>query len=96
VCAKVRGNSEFSRRRYGIGRKRWRRITDGQSVSEPLADAPHSGAPLTFTPEQICAVDAMTCEKPSETERSQREIADNAMRCGLVPNILQRSVARVV
>jgi transposase-like protein len=80
-------------------RKRWRRAVEGQSVPERLADAPRSGAPATYTPEQICAVIAMTCEKPSESERpishwSQREIADEAMRRGLVPSISQRSVGR--
>ena len=69
------------------------------SARERLADAPRSGSPATFTPEQICAVVAMTCEKPSESERpishwSQREIADEAMRRGLVPSISQRSVGR--
>jgi transposase len=80
-------------------RKRWRTAADSQSVSERLADAPRSGAPATFTPEQICALVAMTCEKPSESERpishwSQREIADEAMRRGLISNISQRSVGR--
>ncbi|MGH7002029.1 MAG: helix-turn-helix domain-containing protein [Stellaceae bacterium] len=68
-------------------------------MPERLADAPRSGAPAKYTPEQICAVVAMTCEKPSESERpishwSQREIADEAMRRGLVPSISQRSVGR--
>jgi putative transposase len=80
-------------------RKRWRRAAEGQSVPERLADAPRSGAPATYTPEQICGVIAMTCEKPSQSERpishwSQREIADEAMRRGLVPSISQRSVGR--
>jgi putative transposase len=80
-------------------RKRWRAAGDKQSVPERLADAPRSGAPTIFTPEQICAVIAMTCEKPSESERpishwSQREIADEAMRRGLIPSISQRSVGR--
>jgi putative transposase len=80
-------------------RKRWRQVPDGQAVPERLADAPRSGAPATFTPEQVCAVIAMTCEKPSESERpishwSQREIADEAMRRSLVPSISQRSVGR--
>jgi putative transposase len=79
--------------------KRWRQAGGGQSVGERLADAPRSGAPAIFTAEQICAVIAMTCEKPSESERpisqwSQREIADEAMRRGLVPCISQRSVGR--
>ena len=78
-------------------RKRWREAADRQSVPEQLADVQRSGAPATFTPEQICALVAMTCEKPSESERpishwSQREIADEAMRRGLIPNISQRSV----
>jgi len=80
-------------------RNRWRRGADMQPVPERLADAPRSGAPATYTPEQICAIVAMTCEKPSESERpishwSQREIADEAMRRGLVPSISQRSVGR--
>jgi len=80
-------------------RGRWRQAPPAQSVPERLADAPRSGAPATYTPEQICAVIAMTCEKPSESERpishwSQREIADEAIRRGLVSNISQRSVGR--
>src|SRR5215475_11154970 len=71
-------------------RGRWRQAPAAQSVSERLADAPRSGAP---------SVIAMTCEKPSESERpishwSQREIADEAIRRGLVSNIAQRSVGR--
>ena len=80
-------------------RKRWWLAAKGQSVADRLADAPRSGAPATFTPQQICAVVAMTCEKPSESERpishwSQREIAAEAMRRGVVPSISQRSVGR--
>ena len=80
-------------------RKRWRAAADSQSVPERLADAPRPGAPATFTAEQICALVAMTCEKPSESGRpisqwSQREIADEAIRRGLVPNVSQRSVGR--
>lgn len=80
-------------------RKRWHRAADGQCVAERLADAPRSGAPAKYTPEQICAVVAMTCEKPSDGARpishwSQHEIADEAMRRGLVPSISQRSVGR--
>jgi putative transposase len=50
-------------------RGRWRQAPAAQSVSERLAEAPRSGAPATYTSEQICAVIAMTCEKPSESER---------------------------
>ena len=78
-------------------RKRWREALDGQSVPERLCDAPRSGAPATYTPEQICAVIAMTCEKPTDSERpisqwSQREIADEAIRRGLVPTLSTSSM----
>ncbi len=80
-------------------RQCWRDAADGRSVPERLADARHAGAPATFTAEQICVPLAVTREKPSDSERpishwSQREIADEAMRRGLVPNISQRSVGR--
>jgi putative transposase len=80
-------------------RRRWRQAPGAQPVPERLADAPRCGAPATYTPEQICALIAMTCEKPSESERpishwSQREIADEAIRRGLMPMISQRSVGR--
>ena len=80
-------------------RRRWREAADRQSVPERLADVQRTGAPATFTPEQICALVAMTCEKPSGSERpishwSQREIVDEAMRRGLIPSISQRSVGR--
>jgi len=80
-------------------RKRWRQAVEGQSVPDRLTDAPRPGAPAKFMPEQVCALVAMTCEKPSESERpisqwSQREIADEAMRRGIVPHISQRSVGR--
>ena len=80
-------------------RKRWRQADDKHSVCERLTDAPRPGAPARYTPEQICALVAMTCEKPSDSERpisqwSQREIADEAIKRGLVSNISQRSVGR--
>jgi hypothetical protein len=80
-------------------RGRWRQAPAAQSVSERLADAPRSGAPATYTPEQICAVIAMTCEKPSESERfignfALAPMADRPIRRGLVSNISQRSVGR--
>jgi putative transposase len=79
--------------------KRWRGAADGQRVAERLADAPRSGAPATFTAEQICAVVAMTCERPEDSDRpisqwSQREIADEAMRRGIIACISQRSIGR--
>jgi hypothetical protein len=55
--------------------------------------------PQGHTPEQICAVAAMTCEKPSDRELPisqwrQRKICRRGIRRGLVKSISQRSVGR--
>ncbi len=43
----------------GIWRKRWREADAAKSTAERLSDAPRSGAPGKFTPEQICAIIAL-------------------------------------
>ncbi|MCP4308333.1 MAG: helix-turn-helix domain-containing protein [Alphaproteobacteria bacterium] len=68
-------------------------------VEERLSDAPRSGAPARITAEQICSIVALACEPPSEsglpvTHWSQQELADEAMRRGIVEQISQRSVGR--
>lgn len=92
-------------RRLGVWPKtvrRWRkRWVSGPDADIParLADAPRSGAPTTFTPEQICAIIAIACENLSASDHpithwSQQEVADEAMRRGIVETISQRSVGR--
>jgi putative transposase len=71
----------------------------GAPMSERLSDAPRSGAPARITAEQICAIVALACEQPSQSDRpvthwSQQELADEAMRRGIVEQISQRSVGR--
>ena len=71
----------------------------GAPVSERLSDAPRSGAPARITAEQICRIVALACEAPSESGRpvshwSQQELADEAMKRGIVEQISQRSVGR--
>ena len=61
--------------------------------------ATRSAAPAKFGAEQICAIIAITCEPPSASDRpitqwSQQEVADEAMRRGIVDSISQRSVGR--
>ncbi len=93
--------------RLGVWRKtvsQWRGrwlAGSGRSASpaERLRDAPRSGAPARITAEQICAIVALACERPSESARpvthwSQQELADEAMKRGLVEQISQRSVGR--
>src|SRR5438477_8813983 len=68
----------------GHWRGRWLQFRDVSwddlSVAERLADAPPEGAPAKFTPEQVCQIIAMACEKPADSDRpisqwSHRELA---------------------
>jgi transposase len=91
--------------RLGIGRstvqgwrRRWVENPDA-SVAERLSDAPRSGTPPTFIAEQICTIVALACEAPQDSGRAithwtQWEIADEAMKRGIVESISARSIGR--
>ncbi len=79
-------------------RRRWTENSDA-SVAERLSDAPRPGTPPIFTAEQSCAVVTLACEDPRESGRSithltQWEVADEAMKQGVVPSISSRSIGR--
>src|SRR5438067_3788616 len=63
------------------------------SVQERLSDAPRAGRKATYTPEQVCKITALACEKPNEqSERpisqwSNREIAAEVKRRGIAQTI---------
>lgn len=65
-----------------------------------LAEAKRSGAPATFKPEQVCRIVALACEDPREesgralTHWSSAELADEAVKRGIVKSISARSVGR--
>jgi hypothetical protein len=98
------GNRD-SARRLGItvqtvrcGRRRWDGAPDLARVDR-LADAPRSGTPPTFTPEQICAILALACEPPEAsgvpiTHWSQSALAREAVKRGLVETLSHGSVGR--
>ena len=93
----VRGEAKTVR----LWRRRWLAATDADGVADRLADAPRSGAPATFTAEQVCAIVALACEPPSACGRpithwSQNELAREAVKRGLVASISQRSVGRML
>jgi putative transposase len=81
--------------------QRWRRrwlatqaITD---ILVRLADAPRPGAPATYTPEQVCAIVALACERPEDsgvpvTYWTQQALAEEAVRRGIAPAVSQRAV----
>jgi putative transposase len=68
-------------------------------IDKTLADEPRSGAPATFTAEQIVQIVAMGCEAPSDSGRpvshwTSSELADEAIKRGIVESISPRSVGR--
>ena len=81
-------------------RRRWLE-NSGASVAERLSDAPRPGTPATFAPEQVCRIIALACEAPQGSGRpithwTQREIADEAIKRGIVAGISSRSVGRLL
>ncbi len=80
-------------------RKRWIAAAASETCAQRLTDAPRSGAPGTFTPEQICAIVAMACEDPQASDLpishwSQSELARQAVARGIVASISHGSVGR--
>jgi len=69
-------------------------------ITDLLVDAPRSGRPGVFTPEQIVEIIAIACEDPEEeSERTvshwtPREVAEEAMKRKIVPQISTRTVGR--
>ncbi len=65
-----------------------------------LLDAPRSGRPGTFTPEQIVEIIAIGCEDPQEdsdlpvSHWTPREVAEEAVKRKIVPRISIRTVGR--
>ena len=67
--------------------------------SEMLGDAPRSGAPPTFTPEQTCEILALACRKPLEvgvpiTHWSHVDLAWTAVELDIVDAISPSQVGR--
>ena len=68
-------------------------------VAEALDDAPRPGAPATFSAEQVVQLVAIACEPPPTSDRptshwTPREVADEAVKRGIVSTISPRSVER--
>jgi putative transposase len=78
----------------------WDEPTWAGKIVELLEDGPRSGAPATFTAEQLCQIVALACEKRPEdcgrpvTHWTARELADEAIKRGIVPRISPRHVGR--
>jgi transposase len=78
----------------GIGRQEWLGL-----IETILSDAPRTGSPATFTPEQIVQIVAVACEDPEHSGRPithwiPRELADEVIAREIVISISPRSVGR--
>lgn len=70
-----------------------------QAIEVLLTDAQRPGAPATFTFEQFMQIMALACETPPDLERpvsswTPRELADEAVKRGIVKQISPRTVER--
>jgi len=70
------------------------------SVAERLEDAPRPGGPCRITAEQVCRLTALACEAPAASERpirqwSGRELADEAVKRGIVDRLSPRHAGRL-
>ena len=85
-----------------LWRKRWIEVSpQGIPIAERLRDAPRPGTPATFSLEQITQLYALACAPPEQYGRpisqwSPRELADEMARQGIVEQISDRHVGRLL
>jgi hypothetical protein len=67
-----------------------------QLIEQTLSDAPRSGAPAIFTPEQVCLLIALACEKPPEylSVWSRTSLAQEAIKRKIVESVSPTSIGR--
>jgi transposase len=70
-----------------------------RAIAAVLDDKPRSGNPGKFTPEQITRILALACEPPEKSGRpithwTNAELADEAIKQGIVPSISVAQVGR--
>ena len=70
-----------------------------QRIKKVLSDYQRPGGPATFTPEQICQIIALACEKPEDSDRpvthwTPKELAKEVVERGIVERISSRTVGR--
>lgn len=93
---------KISRDMVRLWRERWLASCEkGVAVEERLQDAERSGAPATFSLEQILQLFAIACEKPEVYGRpishwTARELASEMVKLGIVESISPRHVGRLL
>lgn len=104
---------DLGRQQVGVWRRRWQASYEAllaiqfsessaafeRAIVDTFRDAPRSGAPGTFSAEQVVGIISIACESPSQSDRpvttwTGREIADEAIKRALVPSISSSQVNR--
>ncbi len=67
-----------------------------QLIELTLSDAPRTGAPATFTPEQVCLLIALACETPPPhlSVWSRTSLAQEAIKRNIVESVSPTSIGR--
>lgn len=74
---------------------------DDLPLLDRLSDMPRPGAPIRITAEQVCRIIELACEAPYHSDRpishwSEREIADEVRKRGIVSQISDPHAARLL
>jgi len=99
AIARAFGISKATSRRW---QRRWLALSPREvAVTERLQDADRSGAPPTFTLEQITELYALACAPPEQYDRplshwTPRELAEELVKQGIVERISERHVGRLL
>jgi len=81
---------------------RWLDSSDrDEKTAKRLEDAERSGAPATFSPEQLTHLYAIACEDPEKSDRpisqwTARELADELMKREILTSISVRHTGRLL
>lgn len=92
----------ISRDMARLWRNRWLELRQKEMpIVERLQDAERTGAPATFSLEQILQLFAMACDPPEKygrpmSEWTARELADEMVKQGIVASISPRHVGRLL
>ncbi|BAY41258.1 transposase (plasmid) [Nostoc sp. NIES-2111] len=95
-------NLDLNRQTARLWRNRWLE-TEGQelSIEQRLQDLERVGARPKFSMEQVIELFALACSPPSDYGRpishwTARELADEIIKQGMIPNISVRHVGRLL
>jgi len=103
--SQIRREMNISRDMVRHWRQRWLDLQPialaDLSIEERLEDLPRPGTPARITADQVCQIQQMACEKPEESGRpishwTNREVADEVMKRGIVEQISPRHAARLL